>query len=206
MTFHEYELISDALYLGERPKGNIFKPCIKTIPYSQISGALNAKFGKSTVKAAGYLTERTGHNETSYLIYSPRDRYLGKSKVPLEVQFLTNVLGKVFVLEDEDTRSFPESFEISLGGLRSKGFGRCALTRISIIREIDIGRGTLATRIPVKLSESFAIRNVLRPVYGYLFEPIPGTFTGNYILSLFEGSEVAGAKFLLKQLEGKSHG
>ncbi len=190
------------LYLGERPKGTIFKPCIKTIPYSQISGALNSRFGISTAKAAGYLIDRVGYNKTSYLVYSPRDRYVGKSKVPLEVEFLADVVGKVFVLKDENTQSFLNSFEISLGGLRSKGFGRCTLTRKSIIKESEPERGTLATRIPVKQSESFGIKNVLRPTYGYLFEPIPGTFTGNYVLSLFEGSEVIGPQFLLKRSEG----
>lgn len=47
MKFMEYELISDLLCMGERVKGGLVKPCVKTIPYSQISGALRRRFSIS---------------------------------------------------------------------------------------------------------------------------------------------------------------
>lgn len=197
MRFIEYRLTSDALYLGERTKGGIFKPCISTIPFSQISGALHAKFGLNNIKAVGYLTGNSEFNRVDYLIYSPRDRGREISKVPLQVEFLTNVQGKVFVLEDDSSKNFPDSFEIVMGGLRSKGFGRCVLEKVQLLGE-DLTKGILNVRLPLDENESFCIRNVMKPVYGYLFKPIPNTFTGNYVLSLFEGSEVAAPKFLLK--------
>lgn len=198
MEFMEYRITSDALYMGERPKGNIFKPCIKTIPFSQISGALNAKFGKSNFKAVGYLTGNSEFNQTNYLIYSPRDRNSSVSKLPLQVEFLVNVLGKIYVFKNEDSKSLPDTFEIGIGGLRSKGFGNCLLHRERDLEGKEVSRGVLNIRIPLEEKDSFNIRTILKPVYGYLFKPLPNTFTGNYVLSLFEGSEVVGPKFLLK--------
>ena len=124
MDFMEYKLTSDALYLGERPKGNIFKPCIKTIPFSQISGALNKTFGADNIKSVGYLTGNSDFNQTNYLIYSPRDRTSGISKIPLQVEFLVNVVGKVYIAKNEHSEKLPVHFEIAMGGLRSRGFGR----------------------------------------------------------------------------------
>lgn len=200
MGFLEYKLTSDALYLGERTKGNIFKPCIKTIPFSQISGALNAKFGLSDIKAVGYLAENTEFNKANYLIYSPRDRAAGTSKMPLQVEFLTNVLGSVFIRENDFTAHLPEKFEIMLGGLRSRGFGLCILEKIRLLQEKDVTIGRLNVRIPVDEKTSFNVSEKKRPVYGYLFKSIPNTFTGNYVLSLFEGSEIVAPKFLLKNI------
>jgi hypothetical protein len=199
MNYIEYKLISEALYLGERPKGNIFKPCVKTIPFSQISGALNMKFGLQSVKAVGYLAENSDFNRVNYLIYSPKDRTSGVSKLPLQVEFLTNVLGRVFVLEDNSTSKFPNNFEVALGGMRSKGFGICILEKVQLLKGEEVMKGILNVRIPVEEQETFNIRDIKKPVYGYLFKPIPHTFTGNYILSLFEGSEVVAPKFLIKK-------
>lgn len=202
MTFLEYLLRSDALYLGERPKGNIFKPCIKTIPFTQITGALRKKFEIDDIKAVGYLVEDEDFNQPNYLIYSPRDRYSNLSKIPLQVEFLTNVLAKVFVLKTESTERLPENFEIVMGGLKSKGFGSCTLVKQKEISAQKFIPGTLRVRIPEEEVSSFGIKRVLRPVYGYLFKPTPHTFTGVYVRSLFEGSEVVGPEFLLEPLGG----
>ncbi|MFQ5963846.1 MAG: hypothetical protein ACE5KZ_06140 [Candidatus Scalinduaceae bacterium] len=198
MPFIEYKLTSDILYLGDRSKGGIFKPCVYTIPFSQISGALNSKFGLKEVKAVGYLLNNSGFNRRDYLIYSPRDRNSGTSKVPLQVEFITNVMGKVFILKNNETKKFPERFEISMGGLRSKGFGRCYMAKQQMLQESEVAKGELNVRIPLEEQSTFNIRKVERPVYGYLFKPIPNTFTGNYVLSVFEGSEVIAPKFLVK--------
>lgn len=198
MNFIEYKLTSNALYLGERTKGNIFKPCVKTIPFSQISGALNAKFGLDNVKAVGYLVENSEFNRVNYLIYSPRDRGSEISKLPLQVEFLMNVMGRVFILKNDSTRTFPDSFEIVMGGLRSRGFGVCILEKVQLLKGDEITKGILNVRIPIDEKESFNIREIKKPVYGYLFKPIPNTFTGNYVLSLFERSEVVAPKFLIK--------
>ncbi len=212
MRFIEYILKSDALYLGERAKGNIFKPCIRTIPFSQISGALNAKFGSHVsqisgalnakfgshaAKAVGYLIKNPAFNRTNYLTYSPRDRGFGISKLPLQVEYLMDVLGKVFVVENDFTAGFPDKFEIVMGGLRSKGFGVCNMEKVQLLSGNEVAKGILNVRIPLEQKEYFSIRRVERPIYGYLFKPVPASFTGNYVPALFEGSEVVAPKFLL---------
>jgi len=202
MVFIEYGLTSDSLYLGERMKGNVFKPCLRTIPFSQISGALNARFGRSDFKAVGVFDGMSEFNRINYLTYSPRDRVFGTSKIPLQVEFLSNVSAKVFIFENEGTKILPAEFEIFLGGLKSKGFGRCFLRQQKRVDNLSPLRGTLNVRIPVEEKEYFNVRVINdSPVYGYLFKPIPGTFTGEYVLSLFEGSVVSAPKFLLKGVD-----
>lgn len=211
MDFLEYRLEADALYLGERPKGEIFKPCIRTIPFSQITGALNRCFERRDFKAAGYLVEDSDRNVLQYLIYSPRDRVANLSKIPLQVEFLSNVLGRVLILANDAGRHLPKRFSLPLGGMRSRGFGACHLTfegEHSVQKPVP---GSLLTRIPMSETATFAIRidtNIFSPQYGYLFRPEPGTYTGVYVKSLFEGSLVIGPPFLLtpKTREVADHG
>jgi hypothetical protein len=203
MRFIEFDLYSDALCMGERVKGGLFRPCAKTIRYSQISGALRRKFGQNEIHAAGYLVEENGYNKVDYFIYSPRDRARAISKVPLQIEFLTNVQGKVYVLENEFTaKNLPDKFGILMGALISKGFGLCTLIKRKFAEDRPLALGTLRTRIPINKLDIFGIEesNIKRPVYGYLFEPTSLT-SGMYVLSLFEGSEVVSPRFLI--LEAK---
>jgi hypothetical protein len=204
MEFIEYKITSDAIYLGERMKGNIFKPCIKTIPFTQISGALNNKFGKNNFKAVGYLTGGFEFNQINYLIYSPRERYSGISKVPLQIEFITNMLGKIYILKNEDAKALTDKFEIILGGLKSKGFGRCFLSKEGEVNAEKVINGILKVRIPLEEIGFFNIKKILNPIYGYLFKPLYKTFTGNYVCSLFEGSKVVGPTFLLNENGGSN--
>lgn len=199
MGFIEYSIHADALYIGERMKGSIFKPCIKTISFSQISGALNTKFGRTDFKAVGILNEDAEFNRIDYLTYSPRDRNSGISKIPLQIEFLTNVSGSVFIFENEASNNLPAEFEIFLGGLKSKGFGRCRLKFSGNITDLASRQGILNVRLPLEEKDTFNIRKILKPLYGYLFKPVPLTYTGNYILSLFEGSKVVSPSFLLRR-------
>lgn len=199
MFFIEYDLTSDLLFLGERPKGGIFKPCLRTIPFSQITGVLNARFGRNDFKAVGYLRSDSACNDIGYLTYAPRDRHISLSKIPLQVEFLSNVTAAVFVRQDIATEALPEEFEIHLGGLRSRGFGRCQLKKRAIVDARKVNKGSLNVRIPLEEGESFNIRTIIRPVYGYLFKPLPLEYTGEYVLSLFEGSELVAPPFLLKE-------
>jgi hypothetical protein len=77
VEFLIYELTANAIHLGERAKGNLFKPCLRTVPYSAITGALSRRFGQlggDGIKAVGYLEESVGRNRVELLTYSPRDR------------------------------------------------------------------------------------------------------------------------------------
>ena len=200
MRFIEFNLYSPALCMGERTKGGLFRPCCKTIRYSQISGALRKKFGVNEIHAVGYLEEGNGYNRTEYLIYSPRDRLRGISKIPLQAEFLTNVHGKVYVLENGFTSKLPEQFEIFMGAFISRGLGLCKLKKVRIAETEPLRKGLLKTRIPVDKIEIFGIRRVKRPVYGYLFQPTSPT-GGTYVLSLFEGSEVIAPEIFISLSE-----
>lgn len=206
MRFIEFDLSSDALCMGERTKGGLFRPCDKkTIRYSQISGALRKKFGSAEIHAAGYLVEGNGYNKTDYFIYSPRDKARAISKVPLQIELLTNVHGKVYVLENEFTvKNLPDKFDLFMGALISKGLGLCTLTKRKFAEDKPVALGTLKTRIPLNKLYIFGIEesNIKNPVYGYLFEPTSLT-SGVYVKSLFEGSEVVAPEFLISPREGR---
>lgn len=198
MEFLEYELTSAALCMGERVKGAIFRPCdTKTIRYSVITGALRSYFAIPDLHAAGYLLEDDGHNEIHYFTYCPQDRATGTSKVPLTAQFLVNVLGLVYV--KKGGFNLPEELDITMGALKSRGFGRCHLK----LRGAVTGRmgppGLLRTRIPFDLLGEFDVRSVRQPRYGYLFRPTSPS-TGVYVRALFEGSEVVGPNVLVEEV------
>lgn len=195
MEFIEYEITSDILCMGERIKKGTFRPCITTIPYSQITGALKATLGKE-VHATGCLTQDGEHNNVEYLTYSPRDRSTEISKLPLTIQILTNVLGRVFIVMNNSVE-LPNQLSLIMGALKSKGMGRCKLKKIREIKNPATKRGTLNTRIPFDLKEKFGIKNVVKPEYGYLFRPTSPT-SGVYVISLFENSEIYGPDFLMR--------
>ncbi len=206
MDFLVYELISRAVYLGERAKGNVFKPCLRTIPYSAISGALNCRFGElggngwgwGGIKAVGFLEEGNGLNRTEIVTYAPRDRVSTVSKIPLQIEFLANVRATVLVVANEAAAKLPDKAHIALGGMRSHGFGLAQL-RFKERRAAGTPRlGVLRVRLPEEEAENFGIRKVEKPVYGYLFKPTLGTHTGVYVRSLFEGSRVVASELLLE--------
>lgn len=201
MNFFVYELTANALYLGERAKGNVFKPCLQTIPFSAISGALNSYFGepggRRGIKAVGFLERSVGQNRTEIVTYAPRDRVSGISKIPLQVEFLADVRATVLVVENEAATKLPHTLEIALGGMRSHGFGPSRLTLKERRTEGTPRLGILRVRLPEEEVENFAIRKIDKPVYGYLFKPTQRT-TGVYVRSLFEGSRVVASEVLLE--------
>jgi hypothetical protein len=204
VDFLVYRLTAEALYLGERAKGNLLKPCLQTIPYSAISGALNRRLcipaegeADGGIKAVGFLEEAVGRNRLESLTYSPRDRVREASKIPLQVEFLADVVATVLVIDNPAASRLPKEFEIVLGGMRSHGFGRAQLKLIEKCAAGDPRQGRLRVRIPEEEAPSFAIK-VLVPVYGYLFKRTPGAHPGVYVRALFEGSRVVAPHLLLQ--------
>jgi hypothetical protein len=201
VEFLIYELAARAIHLGERAKGNLFKPCLQTIPYSAITGALNRRFGRlenDGIKAVGYLEELVGRNRVELLTYSPRDRVLEISKIPLQVELLSDVFGTVVVVANEVTAQFPERFQIALGGMRSHGFGAA---EIKLREKRPAGNprlGLLRVRLPEREASAFGIVKVIAPRYGYLFRPDPDTHSGVYVRALFESSRVVGPESILQ--------
>jgi len=203
MNLLEFQLISEALCLGERVKKGTWRPTVTTIPYSQITGALRTFFGRRNIHAVGCIVN-TPRKE--YLIYSPKNYVTGSSRLPITVEFLVDVEGRVYILKNEDSNDLPDTFQVFMGALRTRGLGNCHLTKTREI-EIDLssresrkkymGMGYLTTRIPLEHLDKFAIE-IRKPIYGYLFKPTSMT-SGVYVLSLFEGSEVYAPKVLLRE-------
>lgn len=197
VEFLEYELTSQLLCLGERIKKGTFRPCVKTIPYSQITGALRANFGKDNIHAVGHFISDEIHNKVDFLTFSPKDRGLRTSKIPLTVEFLSDVLGRIYIIK-KDNLNLPLNISLSMGALKSRGFGKCNLRFLKTIIDLNSRKGKLRTRIPLDVCELFGIKNIAKPFYGYLFRPISQA-DGVYILSLFESSKVFGPEFLLEE-------
>ena len=198
--FLEYELRSELLCIGERTKKGTFKPCVKTIPYSSITYALRNTLERDDIHAAGMLDEKYLSDIDKHRgihVYSPRHRYEDVAKVPLNIEYLIDVVGRVYVLF-ENKIDPKASLEINMGAFRSKGFGRCSLVFKGEVEAPAVKRGILFTRIPEKHFDAFGITRVEKPVYGYLFEP-KDILSGRYVKSVFEGSIVMGYDFLLKK-------
>lgn len=209
MTFLEYDLAAETLLIGERTKKGTYRPVIphftagqqayRAIPYSVASGALREHLGLRwdvPVHAVGYLCP-PGTVET--LIVAPRNSVTGVSKLPLTVEFLSGVRGKLFVLVDDNSRNLRPRFEMFMGGMRYKGLGLCKLEQVAAREEGEVCSGDLLTRIPEDACRYFGIelKEVEAPVYGYLLRPTSGT-GGVYVRSLFEGSIVRGYSFLVR--------
>jgi hypothetical protein len=211
MIFKEYRLTADLLCIGERLKGGRYKPSAETLRYSQLVGALKRTLGVTDVHAVGHLIKPT----KQYLSYNLTDRYAGGAKLPLKVELLTDVEGKVYIFQG--VSQIPDEFELDLGGMLSKGIGRC---RLKYTKTYDSERtkklvGPLNTRIPIRsespkemeelknqggttsfLSKIFGVQAVKTPVFGYLFKP-ENEYTGHYELALFEKSKIQGPDFLI---------
>jgi len=194
--FWEYEIKAETLILGEKVKGGIFRPCCKTLRWSTITLALRRLFGNN-LHATGIIDKYNVY----YFTYSPQDKVREVSKIPLQVELLTNVVGRIYIVETENTSiELPKQFNLQLGALISKGFGdsQLKLKRKIPLDSVEIKKGVLATRLPEKYKDLFLIKKIMMPVYGYLFEPVSET-SGKYIKSLFEGSKVVGPEFLLRR-------
>jgi hypothetical protein len=204
MTFWEYELRAESLHIGERIKKGTFRPVVpaievegtwyRPIPYSTALGALREVLGlgyEPVIHAAGYVT--SGNVET--LVIAPQNHLTGVSKLPITVEYIAGVEGRLFIVADGPTRHLPKSLEMAMGGMRYKGFGLCRLKQVgSQPIEPEIRRGTLLTRIPEYALDVFGIdadQVAMDGPYrrGYLFKPTSAT-GGVYVRSLFEGSEV----------------
>jgi len=199
LSLIEYRLKSEALCLGERIKKGTFRPTITTIPYSQITGALKSVVGKNDIHATGCITNSP---KKEYLTFSPKDNITNVSKIPITVELLTDVEGRVYIVKNQ-AYNLPSSIELVMGALRTRGLGNCTINKVGEIdlstREARIrntGNGLLNTRIPIEHLDKFNVRSI-RPRYGYLFKPTSLT-SGIYVLSLFENSEVNAPRVLLK--------
>lgn len=194
MPFYEYRLTSPALCLGERVKAGLFRPCdTRTIRYSAITGALRQVLPGS-VHAAGYLVQEQPN--VQYWVYGPQDRGVGVSKLPITVQYLTNVEARVYVVAQGGLAA-PPVLQFSMGALKSHGFGRCRMELLGLVDPATVP-GRLQTRLPEDLAQDVFGVSASQPRYGYLFRPTSVT-EGVYVRSLFEDSIVVGPACLVKE-------
>ncbi len=199
MEFISYDLTCEMVCLGERIKKGTFRSTIDTIPYTQITGALKAIFGKDKeIHAAGHIDN---YESKEYAVYAPTYR-TGGSRLPLIVEYLKGVKGKIFIVKNEDAENIFKNrneINIGIGAMRSKGFGDCRLVNRKIINA-GIKPGELKTRIPIEVIDKFQITLSQNIRYGYLFKPTSES-SGVYIKSVFEGSEVHAPEVLIEQFK-----
>lgn len=201
-SFWEYCFSSDALCLGERVKKGTYRPTLTTsIPYSQITGALRATFGDPEHERELHAVGTISHCQLESQVSSLRDVASSVAKIPLEFALLTRVKGKVYVPISPFTQELPSSFTLTMGALRSKGLGLCLLNQRRRLEISETQKGRLTVRLPDSdtVKACFAVGKVIMPVWGYLFEPDPSHESGEYVLSLFEGSIVEAPYFLLRK-------
>ncbi|MFA4956582.1 MAG: hypothetical protein WC556_06365 [Candidatus Methanoperedens sp.] len=226
MNFFKFDFSSELLILGERFKKGQYRPVITTIPYSQITGALQAKFGNSKNADKSKQIHACGHflykdedefkeNHIKTLTYSPRNRSTDTSIIPIYTEYLHRVKGEVYLKENEDVKEIlSQKGEISfwMGGLKSKGFGECKLINKEIVPRADSREGELNTRLPLfklndanfeagkeeieKLVEEGKPTRFLHDVFG-----IERVKTANFGY-LFEPTSETDGKYVLSLFEG----
>lgn len=193
----EYTLSARGLCLGERLKKGTFRGTLeRSIPYSQLTGALWARFG-SQVESVGIIKKYSG---PYWQKASVRDRAAGVARLPLEFAVLVDVEARVFVPEGA-AGVLPEEFHIQVGALRSKGLGLCTVSRHGPVSDDErrVCWGALLVRLPERQNvlERFGVTEVAMPVWGYMFEPDEAHIGGRYVRALFEGSVVKGPRCLV---------
>lgn len=213
-----FEIRSERLAIGERVKMGIYRPCVKTIPCSTISHSLQEATGIMGINATGYLAEEKegkAANALERLTITARDAATNNVRVPITIEFLSNVCAHILVLKSPALRSPDEMMarlpngRFIMGGLRSKGFGGCTISLLRHVEREDaeIVVGILKTRIYEDWCGTFEIQP-LRERYGYLYRPDPSDpygKSGAYHRSLFEGSIVKAPRILCSLNEEKHY-
>lgn len=202
-TFLHFELKSRALAIGERIKGGTFRPCIETIPTSTLKGSFKEHFGLTDALAIGFFREGTYDKEI--FTYAPFDTFLGTTKLPISLEYIKPANGKkaieadMYVVKNKSAESLAKitTTEISLGALKSKGFGKGELTYMKEVKS-NLKVGYLKGRLLEEECTIFGITKVIKPCYGYLFYPT-SEVSGVYKRALFEGSIIEGPDILIRE-------
>ncbi len=197
--FFRLKVHIDSIVIGERIKGGTYRPCLETIPSSTIKGVFRHFFGKD-VKGVGHFEK--GTYEQKELIYSVKDKYLEAAKMPIISSYLApknteKIKADIFIVkENHITKDMFDNFIFTMGGLKSRGFGRSEVINVEEVTP-QIKQGWLKIRIFEDEVEYFAIQ-ALSPLYGYLFHPTDFV-SGFYKRALFEGSLVKAPEIFLEK-------
>lgn len=200
MKLIKLDLDIDSIIIGERVKGGIYRPCLETIPSSTVEGAFKHALGID-VQGVGFF--KAGTYEIRDFTYSVKDKYLEVAKMPFTSSCLypsgREKIKAVIYLAKNDSidKSIFQSLRLTIGALKSKGFGKANVINIEEI-ESEIKQGLLNVRVLVSEASAFGIKP-LSPVYGYLFCP-KNPISGTYKNALFEGSLVKAPEVFLKEV------
>jgi hypothetical protein len=131
--YWEYELLPPEdgpflLCIGERIKKGTYRPCIATLPFSTISGALRHYYNRTDINAVGFFE---GTLARARIENSANNRASGVSDLQLTTEVLVNPRGKVYVLAKSDDIDLLDVLDaeqfvaLRLGALKSgpSGFG-----------------------------------------------------------------------------------
>ena len=202
-TFIHFELKTQAIAIGERIKGGTFRPCIENIPTSTLKGAFKRHFGLKDVSAIGFF--RKDSFNKSIFTYAPFDTLLETAKLPISMEYLkpkrsfSTVIADVYIVKNGITDKLIKSIPtyITLGALKSKGFGKCEVKYIDEVKT-RIKIGYLKGRLLEEECINFGIAKVIKPCYGYLFYPTSEA-SGIFKKALFEGSIIEGPEILISE-------
>lgn len=199
MRWYRYKFYSKALHIGDRYKGGIYKPTVDYIRATTVTFALRKIMGDNSIYAFG--KEINGLKKI--MVRNPVDRESRTGRAsgdrgPVHIEYFEDANGEIYVNKDIGDR-----VELVLGGFKSIGFGVTELTKVG---EVDsrVGKGYLATVVPIQWSDEFEIRREIAPIYGYVFMPDDIT-GGRYVKSLMPGSYIAGIDILLNKSRGRGN-
>lgn len=204
--FIHLRLTIQAVVVGERIKKGTFRPCVETLPTSTLIGCFQEHFGLKETVAIGFLQPTSYRKEI--FTYAPFDACLRTAKLPLTVEHLLPAIGRsqiegiayVAATPEAKTIFTPDksSWSVTLGALRSKGFGQCSLEYIEEVtptRRVGFLRGHLRESDAPAFGIDLA-RDLIRPRYGYLFRPDPTHISGQYERALLIDTILSGPDFL----------
>ena len=204
--FLKLRLTTMAVAIGERVKKGTFRPCIETIPTSTLMGCFHEHFGLRNLTAIGFFEENCYQKKLH--TYAPFDSAIGTAKLPLVMEYLAprdgigSITGNIYVASSDDSsRIFNNSrdYLVSLGALRSKGFGQLRLRfeeEVQPMPRVGYLKGNLresdASAFGIDLEE-----DIISPNYGFLFRPDVHRISGQYERALFAGTILEGPEFLI---------
>jgi CRISPR/Cas system CSM-associated protein Csm4 (group 5 of RAMP superfamily) len=145
----------------------------------------------------------TNYN-VEYLSLAPYDSALNTAKLPITLEYLSDVKGEVYIKKAKILPSLkPIETGFAMGGMKSKGFGVC---KVEFIKEFEPKilkqEGVFLSRIYYddEIMKHFGISsaNITKAYWGYLFRKT-SEFNGYYQKSLFEQSIIInGYDFLVE--------
>jgi len=202
-SFLHFEVNAQAIAIGERIKGGTYRPCIESIPTSTLKGFFRDHFGLTDALAIGFF--RDGTYQKDIFTYAPFDTFLGTAKLPISLEYLKPanstkaVIADIYAVKNGTTKLITKAAptEISLGALKSKGFGRCELRYMGEVKP-NLKVGYLKGRLLEEECSAFGISKVIKQYYGYLFYPT-SEVSGVYKRALFEGSIIEGPDILIEE-------